>query len=32
MFVFHNAPTGKVVICSCIITLLQDRLLGVRVS
>ena len=32
MLVYHNASTGKVVICSCIIALLQDRLLDVRVS
>ena len=32
MFVYHNAPTGKVVRSSCIIELPQGRLLDVRVS
>ena len=32
MFVHHNATIGKVVICSCIITPLQRRLLDVRAS
>ena len=32
MFVYHSAPTGKVVGCSCIIALLHGRLKDVRVS
>ena len=32
MFVYHNAPIGKVVICSCIIELLQGRVFDVGVS
>ena len=32
MFVNHSAPTGKVAECSCIIALLHERLLDVRVS
>jgi hypothetical protein len=30
--VYHCDPTGKVVRCSCIIAILQERLLDVRVS
>ena len=32
MFVYHNAPTGEVAGCSCIIALLHERLLDVRLS
>ena len=32
MFVYYSAPTGKVVRYSCIITLIQARLLDVSVS
>ena len=32
MFVYHSAPTGKVAGCKCIIAILQERLLDVRVS
>jgi hypothetical protein len=30
--VYHSDPTGKVVRCSCIIAILQERLLDVSVS
>ena len=32
MFVYHSAPTGKVAGCKCIIALLRERLLDVRLS